>query len=484
MLPRSTVLLACTMALWAFPGTAECQSGRFDVFVSSQGTNSVKRYDAETGSYLGDFVAPGSGGLAQTQEVLIGPDGHLYVTGFATPSILKFDGFTGSFIEAFSSGYSLNQATKMAYGPDGDLYVSQWAGRRTVVRFDGTTGQLVGEVTPPLTQPMQMAWSDDGTLHVVDFGSRDVMRFDPSGQPLDPLVPPGPLRGPVNMWFEGDDDLLVVDWRAGIVRRFDATDGSFKGNFVAGLSNAEGWDYGPDGRLYVADWAAHQVNAYDSTTGAFVETRFSGGGLQTPNSVLFFERAPDFGVSAAVASVSLAPGATATVPIDVLPDRGLAFTSTVNLRCTGLPAWATCSFAPSSVTPGESGAQATLSVTTVLTSGAQLLRKPLANTQVRPWFAGLGLLLGLGLALGWRKRRDRLPLPTTPDSESGVSTLGASMLGALALGLLGLALSVVLIACGGDSGTGPTGPERAVITIEATSGAIQRSTSITVFLGS
>lgn len=484
MVSRCSPFLLWALVVLAHPAPAHSQSGRFDVLVSSQGTHSVKRYDAETGRYLGDFVTPGSGGLAQTQEVLFGPDGHLYVTGFATPAILKFDGFTGAFLESFSSGYSLNQATKMAYGPDGDLYVSQWAGRRTVVRFDGTTGQLVGEVTPPLTQPMQMAWSDDGTLHVVDFGSRDVMRFDETGQPLDPLVPPGPLRGPVNLWFEGPNDLLVVDWRAGIVRRFDATDGTFEGNFVAGLSNAEGWDYGPDGRLYVADWAAHQVNAYDSVTGAFIETRFSGGGLQTPNSVLFFERDPDFTVAAAVGSATVDPGATATIPIDVLPDRGLAFTQTVSLRCTGLPAWATCSFSPSAIVPGESGAQATLSVTTVPTSGAQLLRIPSPAGLIRSWGAAMAVLLGVGLVLGWRRRRDRLPLPGGADAGSGLSTLGASMLGALALGFLALAFSVVLVACGSEGTTNPTETMRAVVTIEATAGPIQRSTSFTLFLGS
>ena len=39
------------------------QSGRYDLLVSSRSTNSVKRYDGETGAYLGDFILPQAGGL-------------------------------------------------------------------------------------------------------------------------------------------------------------------------------------------------------------------------------------------------------------------------------------------------------------------------------------------------------------------------------------------------------------------------------------
>ena len=69
----------------------------YDLLVSSRGTNSVKRYDGRDGAFVDDFIAPGAGGLAITQEVLLGPDGQLYVSGRGTSAILKFDRRTGGF---------------------------------------------------------------------------------------------------------------------------------------------------------------------------------------------------------------------------------------------------------------------------------------------------------------------------------------------------------------------------------------------------
>ena len=263
-----------------------------DLFVSSRNTNSVKRYDGETGAYLGDFVASGAGGLRATQEVAFGLDGHLYVSGRGNTAILKFDGQTGAFIEPFTSGYTLDNPTKMTFGPDSLLYVSQWGQEQsTVARFDAVTGVFVDEITPDLNQPMGHAWDADTTLYVVSFGSRDVRRYDRQGTLIDVLVSSSFLQGPVNLWFDGDD-LLVVDWQTGSVKRFDGQTGAFKENFITGLTNAEGVTVGPDGALYLCDWQQNRVNRYDAQTGAFQKVFASGGGLLQPNSIVFSPDTP------------------------------------------------------------------------------------------------------------------------------------------------------------------------------------------------
>ena len=169
----------------------------------------MKSYDGETGQYLGDFVPEGVGGLSLTQEVLIGPDGHFYVSGRGNNAILKYDRRSGEFLGTFTTGYVLSEPTKMTYGPGGDLYVSQWAGPQTVARFDGSTGAFVSEVTPTLSQPMQQAWSGDGTLFVVSFQSKDVRRFGDDGALIDIFTSGTNLLGPVNLWFDGPGDLFV-----------------------------------------------------------------------------------------------------------------------------------------------------------------------------------------------------------------------------------------------------------------------------------
>src|SRR5262249_13140980 len=58
----------------------QCPSGGY-LFVPSYDTNSVLRYDGNTGAYVDTPVPKGAGGLSQPYAVLIGPHDHqLYVS--------------------------------------------------------------------------------------------------------------------------------------------------------------------------------------------------------------------------------------------------------------------------------------------------------------------------------------------------------------------------------------------------------------------
>ena len=426
------------------------QSPGHDILVSSRGTHAVKRYDGETGLYLDDFIAAGAGGLNTTQEILIGHDGHFLVSGRFTNRILRFDRRSGAYLGDFSSGYTLNEPTKMAFGPDGDLYVAQWAGTNTVVRFDGVTGAFVEEVTPTLSQPMQPAWDSQGVLHVVSFGSRDVRTYENGA--LGSVVTSGvSMGGPVNLWFDGPD-LFVIDWSVGGVRRFDAASGEYVEDFVTGMTNAEGYAHGPDGRLYLGDWGSHVVNAYDGATGRFDGQFISGGGLQNPNSLLFIERLPDFSLSASREALSVAAGTSATVEITVLPDRDLAFDEPVSLSCSGLPSTATCDFSSSSVVPGSDGRTSTLTIRSrSLAAGSSFPMGPIT---------GAVLLLAIG---------------------AGVSALrasGRSRQLALACAIAG---TLWVVACG--SATEPVGETvEANVVVRGVSGSLDRSVTLSVSL--
>ena len=425
---------------------ARGQSPGYDLLVSSRATNSVKRYDGVTGEYVDDFIAPGAGGLGSTQEVLFAPNGNLIVSGFLTDAILEFHPKTGAFLGDFTSGYALRNPTKMSWGPDGDLYVSQWAGSNKVARFDGATGAFVAEVTPSLDRAMQPAWDADGSLYVAIFGSGEVRRFGSGSQSGTVFTTGWSLQGPVNLWFDPTGSLTVVDWTAGTLERFDGSTGAHESRYVEGLTNPEGWAYGPDGRLYVADWTGQRVNAYDMDSGAFQETFASGGGLGDPNGLLFVERFPDFSLAVSGSSLSVASGGSGQVQVTIIPDRDLPFDEPVQLSCAGLHSTASCSFSPSSLTPGDSTATAVLTIAATSTAGTP----------------GLTIALLVGLLVAAFQKRSRIPMRRP----------------ALA--------ALTLLVCGCGSDRGPMDLEHETVTrsvsIQASAGDITHSAALSLTL--
>ncbi|MDA0378447.1 MAG: T9SS type A sorting domain-containing protein [Bacteroidetes bacterium] len=276
-------------------------AGQQYVYVSYSNTHSVKRYDYQTGAYIDDIIPGDATRRRETQEVLFGKDGMLYVSFWKGPdsaSVHRYDPLTGQDLGRFTTGYELDEPTKMSWGPDGHLYVSQWGATRwNVAVFDGDTGAFLRLATnePSKLNLMDHTWDADGNLFVVAFGSasggRDVRRYNAAGTYMGSLVSQGILVGPVNLWFEPDGDLMVLDWGnqngSGRVLRFNGTTGLLKQTVVSGLVHVEGYAVDDAGRLWVGDWGANYVYRYDNETGTFMDRFIKTGGLITPNSIAF-----------------------------------------------------------------------------------------------------------------------------------------------------------------------------------------------------
>lgn len=273
-------LAAACITLPAFSQTT------FQVFASSRGTNSVKYYD-ENGTYLGDFVSPGGGGLSTTEDILFHPDGTVLVTGYGNTAIKRYNGSTGASMGDFSTGYSLASPSKMSIGPDSLIYVTQWsASQNKVARFD-LQGNFVDEFTDTgAPNGLGHVWDAEGNFYIALFGTGQngtVNKFDTAGNYVGQFVNSAVLQGPTSIWWDSNGDMLVEDWTVGNVLRYDSA-GNYVGVFINGLSQPEGVAFTPDGNILMGDWGLDVLHSFDSL-GVSLGNFASGNGLTDPNSV-------------------------------------------------------------------------------------------------------------------------------------------------------------------------------------------------------
>ena len=287
-----TPALCLFLALVFFTSPVSGQ-GNPDLFISNRNTDSVRRYDGDTGESLGNFVDPGDGGLDRPQEVFFHPHTHdLLVTGFTNVAIKLYDGETGDFIRNFTdpNEYSLSNPTKISLGPDSNLYVSQWGAiQNAVVKFDLETGAFLGEFTSTgVPEGCGMVWDDQDNLYVTSWGNGDagkVYQFDANGISQGVFIDTNPIRGPVGIWIGENKEFFVVDWSLGRVNRYDST-GQHLGIFISGMTRIEGNTFASDGSILLCDWEDDNINHY-SSDGTFISTPISGNGLNSPNSITF-----------------------------------------------------------------------------------------------------------------------------------------------------------------------------------------------------
>ncbi len=220
-----------------------------NLYVSGWNSHNVFRFDAATGTLIDEFVATGDGGLSEAAGMVFGPDGMLYVASTGTSQVLRFDGFSGAFVDTFVTAYSggLDRPEDLVFGPDGNLYVSDYEAD-SVNRYDGDTGAFIDLFVTAgsagLLTPESLVFGPDGNLYVANDDESRVQVFDGNtGLPIDLG------NGPGVFVQTGDGGLL----------------------FTTGLK------FGPDGNLYVGSWGSNEVLRFDGTTGAYIDDFISAG---------------------------------------------------------------------------------------------------------------------------------------------------------------------------------------------------------------
>lgn len=281
---KKTVLISGFMVVAV---SAFAQTSQYQVLVQNRSNHSVQLY-SESGTYLYDIISSGSGGLSAPEDILFLPDSTMLVSGINNTALKRYDALTGTYLGNFTTGYSLSLPSKMSIGPDSLIYVTQWGTTQNkVVRFT-LTGQFVDEFTSVGTpNGLEHVWDAEGNFYISVYGNGGngfIQKFDSLGNDLGVFIANIPLQGPTDIWWAANGDMLVADWTSGKVWRYDSN-GTYLGWFISvGLVNPEGVAFTPDGKLLIGDWGLDQVLQYD-TLGNYQGAFAFGNGLDDPNGV-------------------------------------------------------------------------------------------------------------------------------------------------------------------------------------------------------
>jgi hypothetical protein len=178
---------------------------------------------------------------------------------------------------------------------------------------------------------------------------------------------------------------------------------------------------------------------------------------------------PGFALSLSPTSGSVPAAGSTTTSLTITPANG--FNQAVSFACSGLPAQATCTFAPATVTPGSTAATTMLTITTTASASVAAPAGPSGNEKLP--FAFAGVVLGLAFL------RDRRRMRSWLLSCIAICAIGAGLLGmgSCSSGSGGGGGAPTTTSTG--STTTPT-PTTSTVTIQATGGSISQTATYTL----
>ncbi|MBL0920704.1 MAG: hypothetical protein IBJ10_01105 [Phycisphaerales bacterium] len=302
------VRAACVAALFA--GAAEAHGAGKRLLVTSFYSSRVVSFDIDSGARLGDTGA--IPGFAAPLCSRVGPDGRLYVASEGTDRIFRFDAGTLSLIDTFIAPGSsiLDEPAALAWDANGDLLVASFS-RDLVQKFNGDTGAFLGTFVAANSGGLNgpdngMTFGPDGHLYIPSYFTNSILKYDGgTGAFLGSFVTG--VGRPRVLEFRGDS-LYVTSETADAVLRYDAQTGEFLGNFTTpgagGLDVPVGLAFA-DGFMFVTSIEGDSVLRFDAATGAFIDVFASGAAIGL-NGPVFLTVIPAPGAAAIAPALLLA----------------------------------------------------------------------------------------------------------------------------------------------------------------------------------
>jgi DNA-binding beta-propeller fold protein YncE len=291
------------------------------LYIGDWADNSIKRFDAKTGDFLGTFVSSGSGGL-NTPNGLLFVNGKLLVASqnaglSISGEILQYDGTNGSFKGALVPSTDKNAP----FAPRGiildgsKLYVADLnkAGIKAtgrILSYNIDSGNFLGDLDIDIknidSHPRGMVFGPDDSLYVSfrdlkkDGLGGHVLHFNPDGSFAEVFIADdggvGKLNRPEGLVFGPDGKLYITSFRADPTDTDSIRIYSKNGDFLNKIdldtvgserAYAQAILFGPKGYLFVPISNTGELRRYNIADGSYKTLVESGGNLKAPCYLTF-----------------------------------------------------------------------------------------------------------------------------------------------------------------------------------------------------
>lgn len=268
-----------------------------EAWVVSAGSDSILRYNSQTGAFIGSLLEVAAGGFSFRSDAILSQSQQLFFIAFS--DVLAFDRQTDSVRTVIERNeLSSSFPVHLAFETNEKLLVNNGLGDSSIQRFDLTAS---GNIETDSVSDINV-WRDfvvtqnnllEKQLIVAQRNTNSLLAFnvDDLSESPQTLSSEG-MNKPEHLAVDNNNNLYVTNAGSKDLSKFDEY-----GNFVTTIVNAGSGGLGtpscltigPNGHIYVCSGDTDQVLKYDGETGDFIEVFISegAGGLNQPVSLVF-----------------------------------------------------------------------------------------------------------------------------------------------------------------------------------------------------
>jgi virginiamycin B lyase len=201
--------------------------------------------------------------------VIVGPDGHAWVTDSGLNAIVRVDAKTNEVtkfpLPAGRSGANLNTA---AFDQRGVLWFTGQAG--VYGRLDPASGEMTVYDAPRGRGPYGITVTPVGTVWYASLAGNHIARVDPASGAATVVEPPTAGQGARRVWTDSRGRLWVSEWNAGQVAVHDPSAETWEEYRLPG-DKAQAYAVFVDDRdvVWLSDFGGNALVRFDPPTKAF-----------------------------------------------------------------------------------------------------------------------------------------------------------------------------------------------------------------------